>query len=151
MRTALILATLALSGAVGVAQDASSVLREVDGALGASSLKAVRYSGSGFAYNFLQNWRPDGPYPKFYAKYTRTIDFDKGVSREELTRSQFENPGAVLNEVLVDELTRREWTASVLIHLPKPSEQRADLLPLLNDGLSNGSRAQHFALAFVDS
>src|ERR1041385_6503847 len=72
--------------------DAASVLREADQALGASNLKSLRYAGTGVAYSFLQNWRPDSPYPKFYAKYTRTIDFEKRVSREELTRSQFENP-----------------------------------------------------------
>ena len=74
------------------AQDATTVLREADRALGASTMKSVRYSGTGFSYNILQNWRPDTPYPKFYAKYTRTIDFEKSVSREETTRSQFENP-----------------------------------------------------------
>ncbi|HXD20947.1 MAG TPA: MBL fold metallo-hydrolase [Vicinamibacterales bacterium] len=73
-------------------QDATGVLREVDQALGASSLKSIRYSGTGFAYAFLQNPRPDVRYPKFYAKYTRAIDFEKGVSREETTRAQFENP-----------------------------------------------------------
>src|SRR6476660_2888246 len=82
---------IALS-AIGYTQDAASVLREVDQALGASSFKSVRYSGTGFAYAFLQNARPDARYPKFYAKYTRSIDFEKGVSREETTRSQFENP-----------------------------------------------------------
>ena len=71
---------------------AAGVLREVDAALGASSLKSIRYSGTGFAYAFLQNPRPDVRYPKFYAKYTRAIDFEKGVSREETTRAQFENP-----------------------------------------------------------
>ena len=92
MKKALLLAALALTGMIGHAQDATAVLREADRALGASSLKSMRYSGTGFAYNFLQNWRPDAPYPKFYAKYARTIDFDKRISREELTRSQFENP-----------------------------------------------------------
>ena len=86
-------ATLVLClSAISYSQDASSQLREVDQALGASSLKSIRYSGTGFAYAFLQNPRPDVRYPKFYAKYTRTIDFEKGVSREETTRSQFENP-----------------------------------------------------------
>jgi glyoxylase-like metal-dependent hydrolase (beta-lactamase superfamily II) len=81
-----------VAGARVAGQDAASVLREVDQALGASGLKSIRYSGTGFAYAFLQNPRPDVRYPKFYAKYTRSIDFDKGVSREETTRSQFENP-----------------------------------------------------------
>jgi hypothetical protein len=77
---------------IGAAQDATSVLREADQALGASTLKSIRYSGTGFAYAFLQNPRPDVRYPKFYAKYTRAIDFEKSLSREETTRSQFENP-----------------------------------------------------------
>jgi glyoxylase-like metal-dependent hydrolase (beta-lactamase superfamily II) len=89
----LLAATFVLSLlAIGYAQDATSVLREADTALGASNLKTLRYSGAGFAYAFLQNPRPDVRYPKFYAKYTRTIDFEKSVSREETTRSQFENP-----------------------------------------------------------
>ena len=81
-----------LFGAAGTMQDATGVLKDVDRALGASSLKSIRYSGTGFAYAFGQNNRPDVPYPRFYAKYSRSIDFDKGVSREETTRTQFENP-----------------------------------------------------------
>src|SRR5215510_7965845 len=92
MKKLLVVVALALAGAAGFAQDANAVLDQVDKALGASNLKTIRYSGAGFAYNFLQNWRPDAPYPRFYAKYTRTIDFEKGVSREETTRSQYENP-----------------------------------------------------------
>ena len=92
MRKLIVLAALALGGAVGFAQDATGVLHDVDQALGASSLKSIRYSGTGFAYAFLQNPRPDVRYPKFYARYTRSIDFEKGVSREETTRTQFENP-----------------------------------------------------------
>src|SRR4029450_2867681 len=89
----LLAATLVLCfSAMSHSQDATSVLREADKTLGASSLKSMRYSGTGFAYAFLQNPRPDVRYPKFYAKYTRAIDFEKGVSREETTRSQFENP-----------------------------------------------------------
>src|SRR2546426_1551193 len=90
---ALCLASAAfLPGGRVAGQDATGVLREVDQALGASSLKSIHYSGTGFAYAFLQNPRPDVRYPKFYAKYTRSIDFQKGVSREETTRTQFENP-----------------------------------------------------------
>jgi len=39
--------------AISHSQDATSVLREADTALGASSLKSIRYSGTGFAYAFL--------------------------------------------------------------------------------------------------
>ena len=92
MKKLIVLAAFVLSGAVSWSQDASGVLRDVDQALGASNLKSIRYSGTGFAYAFLQNPRPDAPYPKFYARYSRSIDFEKGVSREETTRTQFENP-----------------------------------------------------------
>ena len=92
MKKAFTIAALALWVAVGYSQDATSVLREVDQALGVSTLKSIRYSGTGFAYSFLQNSRPDVRFPKFYAKYARSIDFEKGVSREETTRTQFENP-----------------------------------------------------------
>jgi len=83
---------LVLCSTTSTLQDARSVLNDVDRTLGATTLKSVKYSGTGFAYAFLQNWRPDLPYPKFYARYTRSIDFDKGISREETTRTQFENP-----------------------------------------------------------
>ena len=92
MTKVIVLAALAVFGAVGMAQDATGVLHDVDQALGASGLKSIRYSGTGFAYAFLQNPRPDVRYPKFYAKYTRSIDFQKSLSREETTRTQFENP-----------------------------------------------------------
>ena len=87
-----VVALLALFGSTSLLQDATGVLNEVHRTLGAAGLKSVRYSATGFAYAFLQNHRPDIAYPKFYAKYARSIDFDKGVSREETTRSQFENP-----------------------------------------------------------
>ena len=87
-----VVALLALFGVTGTLQDVTSVLNEVDRTLGAGGLKSIRYSGTGFAYAFGQNARPDIPYPKFYAKYARSIDFEKGVSREETTRTQFENP-----------------------------------------------------------
>jgi len=88
----LVAALLAIGVATSQLQDAAGVLAETSRALGATNLTTITYSGTGFAYAFLQNNRPDIPYPKFYAKYTRSIDFAKGVSREETTRSQFENP-----------------------------------------------------------
>ncbi len=91
-RRLVVVALLALFGATSLLQDATSVLNDLDKTLGASGLKSVRYSGTGFAYAFGQNNRPDIPYPKFHAKYSRAIDFEKGVSREETTRTQFENP-----------------------------------------------------------
>ena len=73
-------------------QDNRAVLDAAARALGVDSLKTVRYTGTGFAYVFAQNYRPDGPYPKFHATYTRVIDYEKHASREDTTRTQFENP-----------------------------------------------------------
>ena len=73
-------------------QDAGTVLADVTRALGAAELKTIQYSGTGFAYSFGQNYRPDAPYPKFHATYSRVIDFDRGLAREEIVRTQFENP-----------------------------------------------------------
>jgi glyoxylase-like metal-dependent hydrolase (beta-lactamase superfamily II) len=87
-----LLAALALWSASASLQDASAVLNEAARALGAADLKTVQYSGSGFAYAFAQNYRPDVPYPKFHATYSRSIDYERGVSREETVRTQFESP-----------------------------------------------------------
>ena len=73
-------------------QDTRSALEAVDRTLGASALKSVRFTGTGFTYVFAQNFRPGAAFPKFYATYARTIDYEKGLAREETTRTQFENP-----------------------------------------------------------
>ena len=85
------LATLALLASV-VGQDARGVLTDASRALGVEALKTLRYSGRGFTYQFAQNYSPDGPYPRFNATYTRTIDFGRRLSREEIVRTQAEEP-----------------------------------------------------------
>ena len=86
-----VVAMLALVGATS-AQDAGTVLDEAARTLGAAELKSIQYSGTGFAYAFGQNYRPDSPYPKFHATYSRAIDYERGLSREETVRTQFETP-----------------------------------------------------------
>jgi glyoxylase-like metal-dependent hydrolase (beta-lactamase superfamily II) len=92
MRRFAIVGALTLWSAGATSQDASAVLGEVARALGTADLKTVQYSGSGFAYAFAQNYRPDVPYPKFHATYSRAIDYERGISREETVRTQFESP-----------------------------------------------------------
>jgi glyoxylase-like metal-dependent hydrolase (beta-lactamase superfamily II) len=87
-----VLAALALWSAGAGVQDASAVLADVSRALGVADVRTVQYSGTGFAYAFAQNYRPDVPYPKFHASYTRAIDYERGLSREETVRTQFETP-----------------------------------------------------------
>jgi glyoxylase-like metal-dependent hydrolase (beta-lactamase superfamily II) len=83
---------LALSGAGVAPQDARGLLGQVSRTLGAGNLKTLRYAGTGFTYSFGQNDRPDVPYPKFRARYSRAIDFAQRLSREEAVRTQFEDP-----------------------------------------------------------
>jgi glyoxylase-like metal-dependent hydrolase (beta-lactamase superfamily II) len=87
-----VLAALALVSASASLQDAPAVLNDVARTLGAADLKTVQYTGTGVAYAFAQNYRPDVPYPKFHATYSRAIDYERGVSREETVRTQFEDP-----------------------------------------------------------
>ncbi|MBM3820854.1 MAG: MBL fold metallo-hydrolase [Acidimicrobiia bacterium] len=68
------------------------LLMQVAAALGAGDLHTIQYSGSGFTYVFGQSYQPGGAYPKFRLTYTRAIDFDARASREQVTRTQFEEP-----------------------------------------------------------
>jgi len=88
------LAVVSCFAGAAIPKDAKSgdVAGNVAKNIGAADLKSVHYSGSGFAYAFGQSYLPGGPYPKFYAKYSRDIDFDKKLSSEDTTRTQFENP-----------------------------------------------------------
>ena len=83
---------VALFSATGALQDSSKVLTEAARTLGVAELKSVQYSGTGFVFSFGQNFRPDAPYPKFHATYSRSIDYERGLAREEIVRTQFENP-----------------------------------------------------------
>lgn len=83
---------LALFGSVGTSKDAKSVVDDVARTIGATNLKSIQYSGVGYAFNLGQSFMPDGPWPKFYATYSRMVDYEKGASREEIVRTQFENP-----------------------------------------------------------
>lgn len=87
-----VVALVLLFDATGAVQDAGRILSDVAQTLGAAELKSVQYSGTGFTFSFGQNFRPDLPYPKFHATYSRSIDYERGLAREEIVRTQFENP-----------------------------------------------------------
>jgi glyoxylase-like metal-dependent hydrolase (beta-lactamase superfamily II) len=75
------------------AQDAKTVLQAADKAIGASDLKSVQYSGTGFNANVGQAVTPTSPWPKFdITSYTRSINYGDASSKEELTRVQGNNP-----------------------------------------------------------
>jgi glyoxylase-like metal-dependent hydrolase (beta-lactamase superfamily II) len=87
-----VIGMVALCSGSAALQDSSRVLNDAARTLGVADLKSVQYSGAGFVFAFAQNFRPDTPYPKFHATYSRTIDYDRGMAREEIVRTQFENP-----------------------------------------------------------
>ena len=86
------LVLVASFAAAGAKKEAKSAVEDVARTIGAANLKTIQYSGTGFMYVFGQSYFPDGPYPKFYAKYSRIVDYEQGLSREETFRKQFENP-----------------------------------------------------------
>jgi glyoxylase-like metal-dependent hydrolase (beta-lactamase superfamily II) len=84
---------LVLSLTSGAAQDAKSVIGAATKAMGATDLKTVQYSGSGYDFAIGQAYNPSSPWPKFIDKsYTRVIDFNVPASRMDRIRMQGENP-----------------------------------------------------------
>ena len=75
------------------AQDAQSVLQAAATAMGATNLKSIQYSGTGWRGALGQSFSPDLDWPRSeITSYTRTIDFDAKSSREEMVRIQGNNP-----------------------------------------------------------
>src|SRR5262245_21313427 len=70
-----------------------AILEKASEAMGANNLNSVQYSGSGFNFALGQSPNPGAPWPKFNVKsYSRLINFYTASSREELLRTQFEDP-----------------------------------------------------------
>ncbi len=83
----------ALLSLLAFTQSAPTVLEKAAQAMGATDLKSIQYSGSGYNFAVGQSVNPTAPWPRFNVKsYTRTINFDTASSREELLRTQGENP-----------------------------------------------------------
>src|SRR5438093_12460688 len=75
------------------AQDARGVLQAAVKAMGAANLKTVQYSGTGWNAAVGQSFSPEEDWPRFeVTRYTRTIDYEARISREEMTRRQGNNP-----------------------------------------------------------
>ena len=73
------------------AQDAS--LDAVAKAMGAAGVKSIQYSGNGVNFAVGQNFSPDMPWPRFVVKtYTRAVNYENSSIRDELVRTQGENP-----------------------------------------------------------
>jgi hypothetical protein len=88
-----VMAVVALIWQAAEGQDAKSVLDGVAKAMGATDLKTIQYSGSGSTYAVGQNANPSAPWPRFNAKnFIRTINYDTVSMRDEIIRTQAENP-----------------------------------------------------------
>ena len=82
-------AVQALMAWTAAAQDAQSVLQAAATAMGATNLKAIQYSGTGWKGAVGQNFSPELDWPRFQmTSYTRTIDFDARSSKEEMVLIQ---------------------------------------------------------------
>jgi glyoxylase-like metal-dependent hydrolase (beta-lactamase superfamily II) len=80
-----------LSPLAATAQDAS--LDNVAKAMGAAGVKSIQYSGSGTNFQLGQNFSPDVPWPRFVVKsYMRAVNYESASIRDELVRTQGENP-----------------------------------------------------------
>ena len=90
---ALIVALTALVSISGSAQDSRATLDAAAKALGATGLRTLEYSGSGYDYVFGQAFHGTTPWPRFNVPaYTMTIDFVANAARDDKRRVQFENP-----------------------------------------------------------
>ena len=85
-------AVLALMVPTAAAQDARSVLQAAATTMGATNLKSIQYSGTGWKGAVGQNFSPELDWPRSeMTSYTRTIDFEAKASKEEIVRIQGDN------------------------------------------------------------
>ena len=90
---ALMAVLLLLSPLAASAQDNRAALDLIAKAMGAGSVKSIQYSGSGVNFAVGQNYAPEMPWPRFVVKsYTRSLSYEIAAIRDELVRTQGENP-----------------------------------------------------------
>ncbi len=92
-RLIFVMVVLALIPRVGAGQEAKAVLDGVAKTMGATDLKSIQYSGSGSTFAPGQNANPNVPWPRFNAKsYNRAINYQTASLRDEIVRTQAEDP-----------------------------------------------------------
>jgi glyoxylase-like metal-dependent hydrolase (beta-lactamase superfamily II) len=120
----LIVALLAIAICLN-AQDAQTVVNNAVKSLGATDLKTLEYSGSGYVFSLGQNPNPNMPWPKFNAKsYTKGINYELWASTQRLVRTQAEDPprGGGMQPVI------GEQTQNQVIDSNSPWTGRAQIL-----------------------
>lgn len=74
--------------------DAATVLRRTDQAMGGTALKTLRYAGAGTGTTFGQAYQPGRAWPRItYSSYSRVMDYDNAAFREDAARSRAEVNG----------------------------------------------------------
>jgi glyoxylase-like metal-dependent hydrolase (beta-lactamase superfamily II) len=82
-----------LSPLTGYGEDGRATLDAVARALGAGGLRSVQITGSGANFAVGQNYTPEAPWPRFNVKsFTRMVNYDTASLRDDLVRTQAENP-----------------------------------------------------------
>src|ERR1700690_3519949 len=118
-----------LTAGTAMAQDAKTVIRNAEKAMG--DIKSIRYSGSGHLGVVGMNWNPTSPWhATLLTNYTRAIDYPTGSSREDIVRNQ-ENPPALGGEApYVDAITegrevsgKYSWNQPINAYPPPPADQ----------------------------
>jgi glyoxylase-like metal-dependent hydrolase (beta-lactamase superfamily II) len=75
------------------AQNGKGALDAIATAMGSTNLKTIQYSGSGSNFAVGQAVNATAPWPRFnVTSYTAAVDYDTGTMRQELVRTQAENP-----------------------------------------------------------
>jgi hypothetical protein len=93
MRIALALTAALLLALPMSAAAQNTTLADASAALGATSLKSLEYSGSGVLFQAGQSASPGQPWPRFNAKsYTRAVNYETASLRDDVVRTQGENP-----------------------------------------------------------
>jgi glyoxylase-like metal-dependent hydrolase (beta-lactamase superfamily II) len=95
-RLALMFAAVLLpaAGCALAPPSANDAIARASKAMGAEQLTSLRYAGEGEGFTFGQAYLPNGPWPKVaYHAVVRTIDYEAGAMRDEVTLSRAEPRG----------------------------------------------------------
>ena len=93
IKSATVVAFVALLSSTAMAQDAKTVIANASKAMGADAVKSIQFTGTGWNAAVGQSFSPTDDWPRFdITAYARTIDYDGRTSYEDLTRRQGTNP-----------------------------------------------------------
>jgi len=91
---AVAVAALALAPLPALAQNAAEVLKRASAAMGADTVKSIRFAGEGTGFTYGQAYKPGGPWPKITLhSYARTINYETASMRTEFVLSRAEPKG----------------------------------------------------------